>query len=234
MTEEQVEVLGRMQHSIKRLSRMASAMFELGVGRQVKRRTDLRPGSVRGPIEQAVHEISPFADGKNISISVNLAPEDSTTYLEPGQIEQVLVNLLDNACKFTPKGGSIEIRGYPFFWDRREAHQSGTPITERRCKESRSANSYRVDIRDSGPPIPAEYIGKIFEEYTSYVGSQDRSGGGLGLAICRMIIQTHEGRVWMENTDYGPMFSFVLPVHPAQSGISRLEDEERLTVLEAN
>jgi two-component system clock-associated histidine kinase SasA len=103
-------------------------------------------------------------------------------------------------------------------------------VTEHRYRDSRSPNSYRIDIRDSGPQIPAEYIGKIFEEYTSYVGSQDRSGGGLGLAICRMIIHAHEGRVWMENTEYGPMFSFVLPVHSAKAEGQRTEHEVQLTV----
>jgi len=233
LTEEQKEVLGRMRQSVKRLSRMASAMFELGVGRQLKRRPDLRPADIRERVEQALHEITPAADSKNISISVELAPEEGKAYLEPGQIEQVLMNLLDNACKFTPKGGSIEIRGYPFFWERRAAQSSSILVTDRRFRDNHAPNSYRIDIRDSGPQIPVEHIGKIFEEYTSYVGSQDRSGGGLGLAICRMIIQAHEGRVWMENTDYGPRFSFVLPVYSAKSTGPRIEDAIQLTVSEA-
>jgi signal transduction histidine kinase len=232
LTDEQKEVLGRMRQSVKRLSRMASAMFELGVGRQLKRRPDLRPADIRERMEQALHEITPAADSKNISISVELAPEEGKAYLEPGQIEQVLMNLLDNACKFTPKGGTIEIRGYPFFWERRAAQSSSALVTDHRYRDSRAANSYRIDIRDSGPQIPVEHIGKIFEEYTSYVGSQDRSGGGLGLAICRMIIQAHEGRVWMENTDYGPRFSFVLPIYSAKSAGPRIEDVQ-LTVSEA-
>jgi signal transduction histidine kinase len=233
LTDEQKEVLGRMRQSVKRLSRMASAMFELGVGRQLKRRPDLRPADIRERVEQALHEITPAADSKNISISVELAPEEGKAYLEPGQIEQVLMNLLDNACKFTQKGGTIEIRGYPFFWERRAAHSSSALVTDRRYRDSHTPNSYRIDIRDSGPQIPVEHIGKIFEEYTSYVGSQDRSGGGLGLAICRMIIQAHEGRVWMENTDYGPRFSFVLPIYSAKSAGPRIEDTIQLTVSEA-
>jgi signal transduction histidine kinase len=228
LSEEQKEVLRRMQQSVKRLSRMASAMFELGVGRHAKRRPDLRQGDLREPVDQVLHEITPIANSKNISISVEMLPEEGKAYLEPGQIEQVLMNLLDNACKFTPKGGSIKVRGYPFFWERRAVHRSFAPVTEHRNRDCRTPNSYRIDIRDSGPPIPAEHIGKIFEEYTSYVGSQDRSGGGLGLAICRMIIQAHEGCVWMENTEYGPMFSFVLPVHSAKAEAPRIEHETQL------
>jgi signal transduction histidine kinase len=218
LSDDQREVLRRMQHSIKRLSRMASAMFELSVGRHVKRQPELRAGNIRDCVEQALHEVAPFIDGKNLSLRVDLDPEESTLYLEPGQIEQVLINLLDNACKFTPKGGAIEIRGYPFFWERRTMRHVRIANNERRRGAFSAPNSYRIDIRDSGPRIPREHLEKIFEEYTSYAGGQDRSGGGLGLAICRMIITAHEGRVWVENTEHGPRFTFVLPVRSLDTG----------------
>jgi signal transduction histidine kinase len=218
LTENQKEVLGRMQHSTKRLSRMASAMFELSVGRHVKRQPDLRQADIQECVEQALHEVAPFIDGKNLSLAVELDREAGTLLLERGQIEQVLINLLDNACKFTPKSGSIEIRGTPYFWDRRTMHLSPAARTERRYEECQSPNSYRMDIRGSGPRIPRAHLEKIFEEYTSYAGGQDRSGGGLGLAICRMIITAHEGRVWAENTEQGPRFSFVLPVRSPEFG----------------
>ena len=221
VNEDQQEVLRRMQHSVKRLSRMSSAMFELSVGRHVKRKPDLREADIRECIEQALHETNPFAEGKRISITVDLEPPPVPLYIETGQIEQVIVNLLDNACKFTPRGGEIEIRGYPSFRERRSLRQSSLPEGERRQRHSRAANSYRVDIRDSGPQIPWEHLNQIFEEYTSYNGGKDRSGGGLGLAICRMIITMHEGRVWGENTDRGPQFSFVIPLYSA--GIRKAE-----------
>ena len=129
-----------------------------------------------------------------------------------------MINLLDNACKFTPKAGEIEIRGYPAFWERRSARHFSVPSVERRSKEIREPNAYRVDIRDSGPQIPREHLETIFEEYTSYAGGRDRSGGGLGLAICRMIITSHEGRVWAENIGYGPQFSFLLPLRTGERG----------------
>jgi len=220
LTDEQKEVLRRMQHSTKRLSRMASAMFELSVGRHVKRQPDLRKGDIRECVEQALHEVTPFIDGKNLSLDVDLDRDAGMLYLEPGQIEQVLINLLDNACKFTPRSGSIEMRGYPFFWDRRTTRLAPMGRTERRCEDRYSPNSYRMDIQGSGPRIPREHLDKIFEEYTSYAGGQDRSGGGLGLPICRMIITAHEGRVWAENTEQGPRFSFVLPVRAPESGKS--------------
>jgi two-component system clock-associated histidine kinase SasA len=200
-----------MWQSTKRLSQMTSAMFELSIGRRVKRLPNLAKGEIRDCVEQAIHEATPISESKKLSLSVNLEYALGSLYFQASQIEQVLVNLLDNACKFTPQRGSIEIRGYPFFWERRGSRSSSAFEAERRKADSAEPNSYRIDIRGSGPLIPAELMGKIFEEYTSYGGGQDRSGGGLGLAICRMILSAHEGKVWAENTDEGPRFSFVLP-----------------------
>jgi signal transduction histidine kinase len=158
----------------------------------------------------------PFADEKRIAITADLSQSDHL-YFESGQVEQVLINILDNACKFAPKAGSIEICGYPYFWERRKSRAAGPGGLERRRTATFDANAYRIDIRDSGSPIPYEHLTHIFEEYTSYAGGRDRSGGGLGLAISSMIIAQHDGHVWAENTDSGPMFSFVLPIHRRES-----------------
>jgi signal transduction histidine kinase len=132
MNEHQKEVLRRMQNSIKRLSRMVSSMFELGVGRHVKRLPDLQVGDIRECLNQALNEIAPFADEKSISIMVELDLSGDWVYFEAEQIEQVLVNILDNACKFTPKAGTIVIRAYPFFWERRSPRSSLSVPADRR------------------------------------------------------------------------------------------------------
>ena len=224
LNKDQREVLQRMLNSAQRLSRMAAAMFQLSVGRQVKRRPDLQPGDIQLCLDQALHEINPFAEDKKIAITADFFPCPANLYFEPGQIEQVLINILHNACKFTPRSGSIEVNGYPYFWERRMG-LSTVPV-ERRMRSLHTPNSYRIDICNSGPLIPVEHLTRIFEEYTSYAGGRDRSGGGLGLAICRMIIHEHDGQVWAENTGEGPMISFVIPlrteaIRAAEAGSSR-------------
>jgi signal transduction histidine kinase len=211
LTESQREVLSRMLKSTKRLSRMAAAMFQLSVSRHVKRNPELQRGDICECLDQALHEITPFADDKSIAITTDVAPPVHPLFFEPGQIEQVLINILDNACKFAPRGGSIELRGYPYFWDRRKTDSAIPPAAERRVRNVMAPTAYRIDIRDSGNAIPTEHLEHIFEEYTTYSGGRDRSGGGLGLAIARLIVNQHEGRVWAENSDGGPMFSVVLP-----------------------
>jgi signal transduction histidine kinase len=210
LTNQQREVLERMHRSAKKLSRMAGAMFQLSIAPRLELKLDLRPGEIRNCIEQAVHELLPCAEEKRLSISVDISASPEPLVFEHMQIEQVLVNLLDNACKFSPKGGSIEVRGYPYLWTQTSGNDERLAMAD---SESRGFNSYRVDVGDSGPGIPPTHMGKIFEEYTSYCGGVDRSGGGLGLAICRMILTHHKGRIWASSTHKGAVFSFVLPFH---------------------
>jgi signal transduction histidine kinase len=224
-TERQKEVLRRIQHSIVRLSRMSAALFELSAGKHVRRAPELRRGDIRACLEQALHEVAPFADDKRISVTTDMLPETGALLMETGQMEQVLINLLENACKFTPKCGVIEVKGLPYFWERR-CNRGKPPLDERRLHRSREPNAYRIDIRDSGPRIPEDQLPKIFEEYTSYGGGADRSGGGLGLAICKMILSAHGGRVWAENSESGPTFSFVLPLVTEQkNGVQNNETD---------
>jgi signal transduction histidine kinase len=210
LNQRQEEALQRMQHSTRRISRMASAMFDLSISQQVSHKPDLRECSIREHIKQALHEIMPVAREKRITLSSeNTIDPGGPLCFDPLQIEQVLLNLLDNASKFTPKGGRIEVLGYPYFWERRFLR--GRVPVERRVERSRTLNAYRVDIKDSGPGVPPEHLDRIFEEYTSYSGPHDRSGGGLGLAICRLIIGRHQGHIWAESREDGGLFSFVLP-----------------------
>jgi two-component system sensor histidine kinase ResE len=200
-----------MQHSTKRLSRMANAMFQLSIAGQVEERLNLQQHDIRECIDQALHEIAPFITDKSITVSLDYTPPPEGLCFEMSQLEQVLINLLDNAAKFTPKGGYIKIDSYPSFSDRRSNGLSVWRNLDRRLHDQRVPNAYRVDIRDSGPGIPVSDLNTIFEEYTSYAGSHDRSGGGLGLAICKLIIAQHQGCIWAENAlTQGAIFSFVL------------------------
>jgi signal transduction histidine kinase len=109
----------------------------------------------------------------------------------------VLNNLLSNALKFTSNGGSIQIRIRP---------QNGTGVM--------------VQVQDSGVGIPQNEIGKLFQKYrqTSSSTAAAQKGTGLGLVICKMIVEAHGGRIWAESeAGNGTTFTFTLPFHqPAQ------------------
>jgi len=219
LNPNQKEVLRRMQQSAKRLSRITSAMFQLSVHGQVKAaHPNLEPVDLQDCIDQAMHEMAPSIANKRIDVCVDLSSPRGPLLLDKNQIEEVLLNLLDNACKFTPEGGSIRISGCSFFWDRRNLRSRMYDATERRRLTSPAPNSFRLDIRDSGPGIPAERLESVFEQYTRYSDIQDRTGGGLGLAICKMLINGHHGRIWAESGESGATFSFVVPFSSIEAG----------------
>jgi signal transduction histidine kinase len=211
LTADQKDVLFRMQRSADRLSRLAVAVFELTLGNRAKDRLVLRPDSIENCIEQAVHEIRPRSEKKDISVIIRLRDIPANLCFDADQMEQVLLNLLDNACRFTPKHGLIEIAGYPFFCERR-TRQALLHTVERRVCQNREPNSFRVDIKDSGAPVPAESVPLIFEEYIPYSSPEDRSRGGLGLAVCKLIVRSHQGQIWVRSGPDAVVFSFSLPL----------------------
>jgi signal transduction histidine kinase len=199
---DQIDLLQRMQHSIGRLSKMSRAMFELSVHHNTERKPNLIRTNIDNCIQNALHQITPLAQDKGIEVTVDLDPPDTCLHLDSASIEQVLVNLLENACKFTPRGGSIEVMGRLSVWD---PHNSG-------LSEYGTIQVYKVELRDTGMGILAEHLDSVFEEFTSYAGARDRSGGGLGLAICKMLITAHNGAIWAESDRRGTTISFVLPM----------------------
>ncbi len=110
---------------------------------------------------------------------------------DPIRVEQVLRNLLDNAAKYSPEGGAIEVRG-EFL-----------------------AGRLTVSVRDQGPGIPPEDRERVFGRFQR--GSTARrpgsTGVGLGLAICRRLVEAHGGRIWADSAPGGgSAFFFTLPV----------------------
>ncbi|HLJ48641.1 MAG TPA: HAMP domain-containing sensor histidine kinase [Bryobacteraceae bacterium] len=200
----QSEVLRRMQKVAQRLSQMAAAMYDTCAGKDREHRLRRRPVDVKGVVEQAVYQIAPMVDDKQLSLSINLDLPAWMPEWDENQIEQVLINLLENACKFCPRGGAVEVRGYP---------------VEGAC--------YRIDVRDSGPGVAPEVVPFVFDEYFSHPGSDERGGTGLGLAICQSIVRAHGGRIWVESLDDGSVFSLELPLRELA------QDTESLTMAAA-
>lgn len=203
---EQSRVLERMQRSLTRLSRLVDAMMDLGTGCDSAMKLRLEPASIEACAQQAAHEILPFVQRKQINLKVDLEAPSGALLFDASQIEQVFVNLLDNACRFTEKGGEITIRGRSL---------PSQVVREVGLKED--TGGYRIDVTDTGSGIDPDHVEEIFDEHTSYghlnegVGNS-RSGFGLGLAICRMIIHAHNGRIWVDSASQGTSFSFVLPL----------------------
>ena len=213
LNEDQTDLVKRMHRSLKKLTRMASAMFQLNVSKRVMRGLNLKEFPLDACVKAALQEIDHVVRDKKLTVSVNLDETQAPLYGDTDQIEQVLVNLLDNACRFTPKGGAIEVRGYPV-WDETPDERGRQALGFAPA----SPKAYRLDVVDTGPGILTEHLESVFEEYTSYGGPEDRSGGGLGLAICQMILAAHGGQIWAENYSGGAKLCFVLPTGNLPAG----------------
>jgi two-component system sensor histidine kinase KdpD len=124
---------------------------------------------------------------KERPLSITLPPDLPLVPFDPLLIEQVLMNLIDNAVKYTPQGTPIEL----------SAEVKDEEIV--------------IDVADRGPGIPAGEENRIFEKFVR--GSTRGGGMGLGLTICRAIISAHGGRIWAQNRPGGgAAFFFSLPL----------------------
>jgi signal transduction histidine kinase len=222
LNPEQTKVLERMERSLRRLSRLTSGMFQISVGPLAPRSPTRRMGDIEACIEQAVHEVAPLLEAKKIDLRLEVSPPVDKLPIDEMHIEQVLVNLLDNACRFTPKKGRIEIRACPAFWDRRHARlREAREFPDRRRSVSYEPNAYRIEVRDWGPGIPPGMEERIFDEYITASPNDEWSRAGLGLAICRRIIDAHQGIVFAESKGHGATLVFMLPCAGEMKRVNR-------------
>ncbi len=128
------------------------------------------------------------------------------------KIQQVVSNLLQNAWKFTPAGGSVWLTSDPYRWDRRGIRLAVSE--ERRKIKSNALDAVRVTVADTGPGIPPEYQQEVFNDFKISVPGQRSAGTGLGLAIARRLVEAHGGKIWVEsNPGAGTKISFILPAN---------------------
>lgn len=151
-------------------------------------------------IEGAIEQMRPLADEKNIRIRQTLAADLPLIYVEPDMIERVIGNLIDNAIKYTPEGGAIAI----------SSASSGSEVYLR--------------VKDNGPGIPLDAQQSIFEKFSRVRYRDAPRGIGLGLAFCKIAIEAHGGRIWVQsNSERGSVFTCALPVDaPATSELPYL------------
>jgi signal transduction histidine kinase len=141
-------------------------------------------------VKSAANEFDLLLSERSLNIQQKESKFDERVTLDADKIKQVLRNLLDNAIKFSPEGGTIDV---------------GT---------ERIGGSIRVSVRDQGPGIPQDELEAVFDKFVQSSKTKTGAGGtGLGLAICQEIIAAHRGRIWAENRpEGGATFSFEIPL----------------------
>ena len=144
-----------------------------------------------GPLcQDLLNTFQPEANEQGIILELDIADDTPTINADTEKIQRVLINLLDNALKFTPEGGSVKIR-----------------------TSKGEAQEVRLEIADTGPGIPEEFRQKIFERFAQVPGRTGRRRGtGLGLAFAKLAVDAHGGKIWIEdNAGGGTVFIVSLP-----------------------
>ena len=187
------EFLEASAQQIERLDWLAQNLLELSKLDSGLVRLDLRPDDLRATILSAVEQAQVSALRRGIALTTDLPETPLVTRHDPQRLGQVLINLIGNALKFTPRGGAVQVTLVP--------HRRGA----------------RIQVIDTGVGIGANELPHVFERF--YRGSRANeargSGSGLGLAIVRSIVEMHNGRVMVESrVGSGTTFTVTLPADP--------------------
>jgi two-component system sensor histidine kinase KdpD len=134
-----------------------------------------------------------------ISEDLPLVPADHV------QLDQVFTNLISNSLKYAPGGSTITVTAWPV-----------------------SGEQVQVQVKNQGPPVPAEHLDHIFDKFYRVTAADRVTGTGLGLSICKGIVEAHGGRIWAENLPDGFAFKFTLPLTWAGAQPPRLPPEPEL------
>jgi len=141
--------------------------------------------------------------------------------LDAPKIQRIVSNLLDNACKYTPQGGTVWLHAEPHMWERRSTTKPAAN-GERRRQSINVPNSVKVSVSDTGPGIRPEFQQEIFDDFYRLPGTESAEGMGLGLAIARRLLQAMGGKIWVESEPgAGSKFSFLVPLKPMLSSPPR-------------
>lgn len=149
-------------------------------------------------LARVVAYMQPLALKKGVQLAQQVPAGLPPVWGDEEILRRVLVNLLDNALKFTPAGGQVQISLQP-----EPADENAEP-------------GVRCLIEDSGPGIPAEYKSQIFDRFVRInAGGAQVRGTGLGLTFCKLALEAHGGRIWVEDsTEGGSRFVFIVPGVP--------------------
>jgi PAS domain S-box-containing protein len=186
------------RHAVEVIERNAASQRQiiedlLDVSRIVagKLRISTQPVDLLLIIHAAIDAVQPAAEAKEIEIAAHVSDPGAIVRADSERLQQVFWNLLANAVKFTPAGGTVDVY------------------------LERNGSLAEIRIEDSGPGVPSEFLPRIFERFSQADGSSTRKHGGLGLglAIVRHLVELHGGTVSAANRESGgAVLSVKLPV----------------------
>jgi signal transduction histidine kinase len=225
----------------RRLMRLINQLLDLARLEAGRMTLQARPENLVGFLKGLVHSFASAAERKRIALSMSVADESLIVYFDRDKLEKIVSNLLSNALKLTPEGGSVIVivaRGEERWergerrgerGERRGARGEGrpAPIAHRPSPFAPhpSPNAFvEISVTDTGPGIPPDELEKIFDRFYQVDASHTREheGSGLGLALVKELVDLHHGEILVESeVGRGARFILRLPL-----GKDHLKPEE--------
>ncbi len=176
------------ESSVVQLNRMIASLLDvqrLEGGNRIINTRIIRPDRV---VRSALDQTSAIVENANLSMKLDLSNDLPEAEMDPDMIRRVLTNLVENATKYGTDGGQITVRVY------------------------KEINTVRFIIADDGPGIPPEMRDRIFDKFSRVKYNDGPNGVGLGLAFCKLAVEAHGGKIWVESElGKGAEFHFTLP-----------------------
>lgn len=214
LNERQREVLRDMHANGQRLQRYIQDFLSFSVLETGQLKMKFENGNINACLSEVCRLWSPRFQERGLALYF-LANEKVMEFpFDAPKVERVISNLLENASKFTPAGGTVWLHAEPYMWDRRSVSK---PVVsyERRRKPLAQPNSVKISVSDTGPGVPPEYHLEIFDDFFRLPSTEKSEGMGLGLAIARRLVQGMGGKIWVESeSGAGCKFSFIVPMRP--------------------
>jgi signal transduction histidine kinase len=196
LTEKQTHYLTRVRSNTQHLAGLINDLLDLSKIESGKIEVKTSHVSLGGLVHEVVETLRPVAAEKVIALEAAITEPSILVWADRDKINQVLMNLIGNAIKFTPAQGRVTVSAL------------------RNGKES-----IQVSVSDTGPGVPPDEKEKIFDRFyqIAQVGGAKPKGTGLGLAICKALVELHGGKIWVESEiNRGSTFSFTLPASAPQ------------------
>lgn len=194
LTDKSRSLLGVASVNANRLLKLINQLLDfskLEAGHVKLRQECVDVGSL---IERLVGAAAPLAEQRGLTLSADIQPDLPATMADEEKLDAVITNLMSNALKFTPRGGSVVVRA---------------------ALDGGSDRKLRVDVIDSGIGIAPENLDRLFQRFSQIDGSTSRefAGTGLGLALVKELVELHGGEIHVDSQpDRGSCFWFTLPL----------------------
>ena len=183
------ELLHIATRSGRRMHHLISSILDIGRLELGQAILNTEPTDLIALLNDAMQFIQPQMDIRNISLTANVDPALPQIEIDEDMITRVVLNLLENAIKFTQVGGAVGLTA-----------KTLGPVVE-------------IAIDDNGPGIPPEHQKTIFEKFMRVPHKEKPTGTGLGLTFCRLAVKAHNGNIWVESTPgQGSTFRFTVPI----------------------